>query len=104
MKDVYSGATFTIAATAAGSSLSGFLERSMATEYVCIQDGAEKQFFVSTDVDDFDQDVVEAPLNTRGWVFQESCLSRRTIHFSVNQMYWECGKDVHCENLTRLKR
>ncbi|KAL6711132.1 hypothetical protein ACN47E_005663 [Coniothyrium glycines] len=102
MEDVFSGAYCTIAATAAMDSYSGFLERSAATEYIRVQNGAEEQFFISTDVDDFDHDVVESKLNSRAWVFQESVLSRRTIHFSANQIYWECGEGVYCENLTKL--
>jgi hypothetical protein len=104
MKDVYSGAYCTIAATAASNPLTGYLDRRDPTEYVCVQDGTENLFFASTDIDDFDHDVVQAPLNTRAWVFQESVLSRRTIHFTSNQLYWECGKSIHCENLTRLER
>lgn len=34
---------------------------------------------------------------------QERVLSRRTIHFSANQTYFECGTGVYCENLTRLE-
>ena len=32
------------------------------------------------------------PLSTRGWAFQEWLLSKRTIHFSRDQVRWEC----HC--------
>jgi len=31
-------------------------------------------------------------------------LSRRTIHFGRNQMYWECGEGIYCEDLTRMKK
>jgi hypothetical protein len=41
-------------------------------------------------------------LNRRGWVLQERALSRRIIHFTATQTYWECGKGVHCESLTRM--
>jgi hypothetical protein len=60
--------------------------------------------YVCEDVEDFDNDVENAVLNTRGWVLQERVLSCRTIHFSKNHTYWECGEGVHCENLTRLER
>lgn len=104
MKNVYSGAYCTIAATSAANAHSGFLDTHHRTDYVCVEDSKGKHFFASTDVDDFDNDVLAAPLNARAWVFQESVLSRRIVHFSANQMYWECGKGVYCENLTRLKR
>ncbi|KAJ8111996.1 hypothetical protein OPT61_g5530 [Boeremia exigua] len=105
MKHVFSQAYCVIAATAAVDSLSGFLDtqEGRRTEYVCVQDRSERQFYISTDLDDFDNDVGKAKLNTRAWAMQELVLARRTIHFSANQIYWECGKGIHCENLTRLK-
>lgn len=41
-------------------------------------------------------------LNRRGWVFQEKSLFRRSIYFTENQVYWECGHAVRCETLTKL--
>ncbi|KAH6625898.1 heterokaryon incompatibility protein-domain-containing protein [Boeremia exigua] len=105
MKHVFSQAYCVLAATAANNAHSGFLDRQedRRTEYVCVKDRSERQFYISTDLDDFDNDVGRAKLNTRAWVMQELVLARRTVHFSANQMYWECGKGIHCENLTRLK-
>ncbi|KAH9222010.1 hypothetical protein DL95DRAFT_381310, partial [Leptodontidium sp. 2 PMI_412] len=54
-------------------------------------------------MDDFNNDVEKAELNTRAWVMQERVLSGRTIHFSANQTYFECGDGVRCENLTMMK-
>jgi hypothetical protein len=104
MESVFSAAYCIIAATAAIDSYAGFLERGIIPEYVHIQDASGEQFYISTDIDDFDNDVGKAQLNTRAWVMQEGVLARRTIHFSANQIYWECGKGVYCENLTRLER
>ncbi|KAL2759324.1 hypothetical protein ACRALDRAFT_1028170 [Sodiomyces alcalophilus JCM 7366] len=36
-------------------------------------------------------------LSTRGWVFQERLLSPRTLHFSKNEMAWECRSVCECE-------
>lgn len=33
-------------------------------------------------------------LNSRGWILQERALSRRTLHFGLHEIYWECL--VHC--------
>lgn len=33
-----------------------------------------------------------SPLNTRAWVLQEVFLSRRTIHFTEDQIYWFCAE------------
>jgi Heterokaryon incompatibility protein (HET) len=38
------------------------------------------------------------PLNSRGWILQESVLSRRTIHLARNQVYWECCSHEECED------
>ena len=85
MESVFSAAYCIIAATAAIDSNTGFLERDISPEYVHVQDASGKQFYISTDVDDFDKHVGEARLNKRGWVMQEQVLARRTIHFSANQ-------------------
>lgn len=104
MQGVFASAYCTIAATSSIDSNAGFLTQNVSTEYVHVQDVSGKQFYVCTDIDDFENDVEKAQLNTRAWVMQERILARRTIHFSTNQIYWECGEGVYCENLTRLTR
>lgn len=32
----------------------------------------------------------EKPLSTRGWVFQERIISPRIVHFTEEQVFWEC--------------
>jgi hypothetical protein len=104
MQDVYAGAYCTIAATSADDSNAGFLQRTPRSEYIHIQDNLGGQFYLSTELDDSDKDVESAPLNQRAWVLQERVLSRRTIHFSANQVYFECGDGVWCESFTKLRR
>lgn len=103
MEEVFSGAHFTIAATAATDSKSGFLKRDIDSEYVHVEDASSRQFYISNDLDSFDWDVDMAQLNTRAWVMQEQILSRRTVHFTSRQTYWECGEGIFCETLTRLR-
>ncbi|KAK0100158.1 hypothetical protein ONS95_008497 [Cadophora gregata] len=107
MDTVFSSAYCVIAATSADGSSSGFLNRSQSrdipqvNEYsnpVWFPDTAnpDGNFFVEERFDDFDQDVLQGPLNERGWVFQERALARRTIHFTSKQVYWECGEGIRC--------
>jgi hypothetical protein len=35
-------------------------------------------------------DLDSTPLASRAWVFQERFLSRRNLHFTQNQLFWEC--------------
>jgi hypothetical protein len=104
MEDVFALAYCTIAATSAVDSNAGFLARNARTEYMRVQDTTGHQVCICTHMDDFEKDVQEAELNNRAWVMQERVLAKRTIHFSANQTYWECGEGVHCENLTKMKR
>lgn len=102
MEDVYASAYCTIAATSASDSHAGFLTERQSGDCVYIQDDLGRQFYVGTNIADFDNEIEKAWLNNRAWVIQERFLSRRTIHFGKNQMYWECGNGIHCEDLTQL--
>jgi hypothetical protein len=104
MEDVFASAYCTIAATSAVDSNAGFLARKTGTGYVRVQDAAGNQVCICAHMDDFEKDVERAGLNKRAWVMQERVLAKRTIHFSANQTYWECGRWVYCENLTIMKR
>ncbi|KAK0755315.1 hypothetical protein N5P37_012142 [Trichoderma harzianum] len=39
----------------------------------------------------------EWPLLNRGWVYQEQLLSRRMLHFTQNELVWECFEETRCE-------
>ncbi|KAI0813430.1 hypothetical protein GGR55DRAFT_703415 [Xylaria sp. FL0064] len=102
MGDVYSFAYLTIAASSATSSLDGFLERSKHRRCATVAT-TDGPLHLAEAIDNFVEDVEDGILNTRGWVLQERALSRRIIHFTSTQMYWECGNGVHCETLTQLR-
>ncbi|KAH8756049.1 heterokaryon incompatibility protein-domain-containing protein, partial [Diaporthe sp. PMI_573] len=105
MQDVFRGAYCTIAATSAQDSTIGFLARPAPKpgKWVCITQAGGPSTFTTTFTDNFEVDVVRGILNTRAWVLQERALSRRTLHFTDRQTYWECGGGVRCETLTYMR-
>ncbi|PVH95590.1 HET-domain-containing protein [Periconia macrospinosa] len=51
-----------------------------------------------------DDEIPYSHLSTRGWVFQERCLSPRTIHFARSETAWECRSICDCECSTTSYR
>jgi hypothetical protein len=104
MEQVFSAAYCTIGASAAKSSLQGFLADRIPRSVVKVPNDVSRSIYACVDIDDFQSDVELSPLNSRGWVLQERALSRRTIFFTSTQVYWECGAGIHCETLAVLKK
>ena len=111
MGAIYQNSVCNIAATAAPDGRSGcFFRRNpwLAEQCHAFVDGASG----STDSPErstkshiivphyqFVAGVLRAPLNNRAWVTQERIMSPRTIHFSKNQIFWECHElvsDLYC--------
>jgi hypothetical protein len=107
MEQVFSSAYCVIAASRASGQCGGFLMdrvKSSENEYVTFQQRNNTAYYVSRFLDDFNNDVLQGPLNQRGWVLQERALARRTIYFTDKQTYWECGDGVRCETLTKMNK
>ncbi|KAH8725098.1 heterokaryon incompatibility protein-domain-containing protein [Phaeosphaeriaceae sp. PMI808] len=101
MEQVFSSAYATIAATCATGTNDGFLKERLERQCIQMAKG-NASYFVCEAIDNVHRDVDQADLNNRGWVLQERALSRRTIHFTKKQCYWECGGGVRCETLTKM--
>ncbi|KAG5803263.1 hypothetical protein H9Q71_012145 [Fusarium xylarioides] len=103
MGQVFSNAYCTIAATSAATSTEGFLTPKLnSTLSATLETPDGGLLHISEFTEDCNRDLESAPLNTRGWVMQERALSRRTLHFTKTQVYWECGNGLHCERLFKL--
>jgi hypothetical protein len=103
METVFRNAYCTIAASSAADSTVGFLgPEKRARKYVKVPKSSHGPIYVCEAIDDFHGDVEDNLLNKRAWVLQERALSRRTIHFTTCQSYWECGAGVQCQTLTRM--
>ncbi|KAI1114936.1 HET-domain-containing protein [Nemania sp. NC0429] len=103
METVFSSAYCVIAATCASGASSGFLRSRPDRKVVRLERPGEPPLYVCESIDNFQRDVIEGPLNKRGWVLQERALARRTIYFTKNQTYWECGEGVRCETMARMR-
>ncbi|KAG9234953.1 heterokaryon incompatibility protein-domain-containing protein [Amylocarpus encephaloides] len=60
-----------------------------------------KDTYQSVELDVFDREVSDAPLNRRGWVLQERVLAPRTLHFCRREIFWECCENIVCESFPR---
>jgi hypothetical protein len=107
MEDVFRCAYVTLSATCATGTTDGFFKRQDSQRrhyplHVANKSGSLGRFYLCDPIDDFKRDVEQSALSRRGWIFQERALSRRIIHFTANQVYWECGTGIRCESLTKL--
>ncbi|KAK0666020.1 hypothetical protein QBC41DRAFT_399065 [Cercophora samala] len=110
MEQVYSGAYCVLAVSREkGGHSTGFLKpRARERDHVVLSkpgddDGKQGVFSICESIDNFNGDVLKGPLNQRGWVLQEHALARRTIFFTENQTYFECGQGVMCQSMMRMK-
>jgi len=100
MASIYSGSELTLSATWATSGDSGLFYprpecRKVEFPYINVNGHAEGRWFMrKRSAALFSSDVLEGPLNSRGWVLQERLLSNRTLHFCKDQLYWECKSSV----------
>ncbi|KAI0174135.1 heterokaryon incompatibility protein-domain-containing protein [Pestalotiopsis sp. NC0098] len=105
MGHVYSCSAINISATgAADGSIGCFFDRDGQ-----IRDGIQKisiPFFATDEVEiSYDciraslcrEDIMDSPLNSRAWCFQERFLPNRTLHFAKSQVWWKCQDHGACE-------
>lgn len=105
MASIFQGGILTLSATSAINSLEG-----------CSLDAVEKpatQFLRPTESGlDFalrgsdyagtkrklQDQILDAPVHTRAWIFQEKMLSRRMLHTLHSQLFWQCATRVESED------
>lgn len=104
MEDVFSQAYCVFAVNSAKGQDDGFLKPRRKMKYVQLKQRCKPGIYVREFVDDFDRYVLQSNLNKRGWVLQERALARRTIYFTAEQCFWECGSGIKCETLTKMKK
>ncbi|KAK5736460.1 hypothetical protein LTR17_007457 [Elasticomyces elasticus] len=105
MESVYANAFVTIAALAAESSYSGFLERSTQRVQLGFEtssgDGENTKsgkLYLQYPRKATVPGVKQCKWDERGWTFQEEELSRRVLYFSGQQLAFECREDLVTES------
>ncbi|KAK5717219.1 hypothetical protein LTR15_009108 [Elasticomyces elasticus] len=105
MESVYANAFVTIAALAADSSHSGFLERSTQRVELGFEtssgDGENAKsgkLYLQYPRTATVPGVKQCKWDERGWTFQEEELSRRVLYFSGQQLAFECGEELVTES------
>lgn len=108
MGNIYAYADLNISATGAKDSDSGLFvqrEANLVTPIKVIISEPGSPFspgsYYILDPQVWSAGVSEAPLNSRGWVFQERLLARRVLHFGQDQLYFECQQKNACEMFPR---
>lgn len=96
MDKVYSNAYINVSATLSENGSESLFERRaesassfLPSELELDVDGQTEKYYVF-DGDLWKDEIANAPLNQRAWVFQERFLARRVLHFGKHQMGWEC--------------
>lgn len=104
MEHVFSQAYCVLAASSARGQYDGFLKPRRRRNQVQLKGSGKSSVYISEFIDDFDYFVLQSRLNQRGWVLQERALARRTIYFTSEQSFWECGRGVRCETQTKMNK
>jgi hypothetical protein len=98
MSDVYGNATLNIAATSAEDGSKGlFVERGAGRKkrhYFRTEDRRLWEIYPTCFYEEF---IASAPLSSRAWAFQERYLAHRTLHFTADDVFWECRDHIACE-------
>ncbi|KAK3984965.1 heterokaryon incompatibility protein-domain-containing protein [Cladorrhinum sp. PSN332] len=97
MAAVYSNAHLTLAATASKDSDGGFIFDREPAKHVVSADGDKIICYIRYPAGE-NRSLFQSPLYKRGWVLQEMVLSRRTVHFARDQLFWHCRSRITSED------
>ncbi|KAE9379643.1 HET-domain-containing protein [Stipitochalara longipes BDJ] len=107
MASVYANAELTLAATWCADSGQSLFQDNSGTNITAVDvrdvDGTPIflrpvwPHYTERDTEDDLLAETEWPLLTRAWVYQEQFLSRRMLHFTRHEIFWECNEELDCE-------
>jgi Heterokaryon incompatibility protein (HET) len=95
MSRIYAEATLNLAATSSRDDASGLIYSrdvmALNPSVIHAQDVGIENGYYKVLRSTIWHDLVDAsPLSQRAWAFQERCLAKRTLHFTRNELLWEC--------------
>ncbi|KAF2272450.1 HET-domain-containing protein [Westerdykella ornata] len=99
MANVYENAVLTLGATASASNTEGLFRVGSSTHRPIelrgeTSNGEKYTVYARRALDHWIRD---QPLFQRAWIFQERYLSPRFLHFTSNELIWECKECIDCE-------
>ena len=97
MGQVYSNSFCNIAATAAENSTKGLFFDRFPGSIIPLRVSINGSDYLINPPHAGMHMVDQAPLVRRAWVYQERILSRRILHFTTSQVFWECKTHCACE-------
>ncbi|KAH8653973.1 heterokaryon incompatibility protein-domain-containing protein, partial [Tricladium varicosporioides] len=99
MAAIYQNSSLTISATSSADSYGGcYLEIDNATTEGISKPTREGHRYLVRLRRQVRREDLATPLLRRGWVFQETLLSRRVLHLTSNQMFWHCQERFRSED------
>jgi hypothetical protein len=104
MAAIYRNASLNIAADCAKDAADGFLKpRNLLEVRSCphrtLFTGASESRATCTALPATNDGVSNGALTSRGWILQERALSRRIVHWTANEVAWECNGTQATERL-----
>ena len=103
MSHVYKNSYCNIAATGAADGREGcFFARnpnsvSATKVHPDWEDASSETYVVLQPLPHHQSAFLHSPLLSRAWVLQERLLASRTLHFTKEQVFWECRSNMACE-------
>lgn len=102
MNFIYAGAVLTLAASRSASANKGLFVNDpskCSREMQWTSQGPEQAWGIHARVsfEHGDLDSEDMILLQRAWVLQERLLSKRVVHFTSNEILWECWQGTTCE-------
>lgn len=95
---IIGGSSLTIAASSAIDGTKGcFFPREIKPKCQIKTNSTRRTSIIECFSSGIEEGISSSVLSTRGWVVQERALACRTVHFTDQQIYWECNHHVACE-------